>query len=380
MTHPYPASPDRKVWRGRLLAAAVLLLVLFTVVNAVMLVKISNGSIQLAQPVTGGGARDVVLPSSPTGLCGGEENIVQVAKGVGPSVVTILNMQSPGAGKPPQRSGLGSGFIVDSKGLIMTNFHVVDGADRIDVLLPGGMTVSAKLLGDDPRIDIAILKVNRTGLPTAVMGDSSRLQVGQQAIAIGNPLGFERTVTVGVVSALNRVIPGGGTALRDLIQTDASINPGNSGGPLLDSCGRVIGINTAVVGSAESFGGLGFAVPINTAQHALRDLVQHGRIEVPWMGIAYSEITDEIATAFDLPTKKGIIVGGVEAGGPAERAGIRKGDIVVGINGKPVTGSADMEKFIRDAAVGQKVVLTLLKDGRRESVSLRLEEMPAKAR
>jgi len=323
-----------------------------------------------------GRARPAVTPGAAGGLCGPEENIIQVAKAVGPAVVSVLNMQSAGLGRPEKRRGLGSGFIVSRDGLIVTNAHVLSGADRVDVVLLGGKTVTARILGADPRIDIAILKIPKSGLPVVAFGDSDKLQPGQQAIAIGNPLGFERTVTLGVVSALNRTIPGGGAPLRDLIQTDAAINPGNSGGPLLDSCGRVIGVNTAVVEAEIGGGGLGFAIPINMAHRAVRDVLKFGRIIVPWIGIAYTELTEELAEAFDLPVKQGIVVGSVASGSPAERAGIRRGDIITRINGKPVKDAGQLQELIREAQVGEKLKFTLLRNNERTTATVTLEEMP----
>lgn len=266
-------------------------------------------------------------------------------------------------------------MIVRGDGLILTNAHVIENADRVDVSLGAGAPVTARVLGADPRIDIALLKIPRTGLQAAKLGDSDKLLVGQQAIAIGNPLGFERTVTVGVISALNRVIPGGGAPLRDLIQTDASINPGNSGGPLLNSSGEVIGINTALVSGAGG-GGLGFAVPINVAQRAINDVQKYGRIIVPWIGISYGEITPEIARALRLPVTEGVIVAAVVRDGPADRAGIEPNDIIIQIGDKKVTGSAVIENFIRNARVGQKVEITLVRDSSRKKVTVELAEMP----
>ncbi|HUV04058.1 MAG TPA: trypsin-like peptidase domain-containing protein [Armatimonadota bacterium] len=323
-----------------------------------------------------GQARPAVTPGTAAGLCGPEENVIRVAKAVGPAVVSVLNMQSPGLGQPEKRRGLGSGFIVSRDGLIVTNAHVISGADRVEVVLIGEKTVTARILGADPRIDIAILKIPKSNLPVVSFGDSGKLQPGQQAIAIGNPLGFERTVTVGVVSALNRTIPGGGAPLRDLVQTDAAINPGNSGGPLLDSCGRVIGVNTAVVEAEVGAGGLGFAVPINMARRAVRDVLKHGRIIVPWIGIAYTEVTEELAEAFGLPVKQGIIVGTVVSKSPADRAGIRPGDTITRIDNKPVKDAGQLQEFIREAQVGEKLKFTLLRNGKRMTVTVTLEEMP----
>lgn len=304
-----------------------------------------------------------------------ERNVIRVARTVGPSVVSVLNMQSPRIGAPLVRAGLGSGLIVREDGLILTNAHVIENADRVDVSLGAGAPMTAKVLGADPRIDIALLKIPRRGLQVAKLGDSDKLLVGQQAIAIGNPLGFERTVTVGVISALNRVIPGGGAPLRDLIQTDASINPGNSGGPLLNSSGEVVGINTALV-SGEGGGGLGFAIPINVAQRAISDVQKYGRIIVPWIGISYGEITPEIARALGLPVSEGVIVAAVVKGGPADKAGIKPDDIIVQIGDRKVTGSAVIENFIRNARVGQKVEIVIVRDSGRKQVTVELAEMP----
>jgi serine protease Do len=310
-------------------------------------------------------------------FCGAETNIIQVAKTVGPAVVAIYNMQSPGGGRAPERAGLGSGFIVRSDGLIATNAHVVQDSDRIDIgLLNGKQYTNAKILGVDPRIDVALVKINATGLPVVTIGDSSALQVGQQAIAIGNPLGFEHTVTVGVVSALNRVIPGGGTSLRDLIQTDASIGPGNSGGPLIDSCGRDIGVNAAIVTTDSGLGNLGFAVPINTVRAAVQSLSTAGKIAVPWLGIGYTEIDEQTARSFDLPVKSGLLVGSVAPDSPAAKAGLKKGDIIVEMNGRPLTEAGSLQEFIRDAKVGTQVTLTWLRNGQRMSKTITLEEMP----
>ncbi|HOJ21829.1 MAG TPA: trypsin-like peptidase domain-containing protein [Armatimonadota bacterium] len=317
-----------------------------------------------------------VRPTTPGGLCGAESNVIQVARAVGPAVVTIVNMQRPSGSSELRRAGFGSGFIVRSDGLILTNHHVVAGADRVDVVTLGDDPIPARVLGADPRIDIAVLQVERRNLPVVPIGSSDRLQVGQQAIAIGNSLGFERTVTVGVLSALDRAIPGAGTPLRDLIQTDAAIHPGNSGGPLLDSCGRAIGVNTAAVRGPAGTGGIGFAVPINTAMRAVDDVTRHGRIIVPWMGISYAEISENLARAYDLPVEEGVIVSAVAANSPAARAGLRSGDIIVSLDGAPLTSAGRLQELIREADVGQRVQLGILRDGRRQTLTLVLEEMP----
>lgn len=361
--------------RGRraVFLAVVTLMVVIAVVAGLL---VRAAKIAASSPSESGRKPAIIPPVETGGLCGAEVNIIRVAKDVGPAVVAIYNLQSGEEDGAPKRVGLGSGFIVASDGLILTNAHVVDEADRVDVGLSEGRIVGAKVIGVDPRIDIAILRIPARGLPVVPFGDSDRLQAGQQAIAIGNPLGFEHTVTVGVVSALNRVIPGGGTPLRDLIQTDAAINPGNSGGPLLDSCGRVIGINSAVVEPAFGQGGLGFAIPINTARRAVKDLYAIGRIVVPWIGIAYGEVDDQTARAFRLPVNRGLLVGSVSAGSPADKAGIERGDIIVAMNGRPLTDSGRLQEFIRQAKVGTRITLTFLRDGKRITKSLTVAEMP----
>ena len=353
---------------------------LYIAIAAVMFVALAIAGCGRSQkeegPVIVGGGQAPVQPPKEGALCGDETNVIQVANRVGPAVVTVVSSQPGGYGEGGRQVGLGSGFIVSPNGLIVTNNHVVANAESVQVVLIGERRTNARVLGSDPRIDIAVLKINGKNLPVAPLGDSDKLQVGQQAIAIGNPLGFERTVTTGVVSALNRIIPGAGTPLRDLIQTDAAINPGNSGGPLLDSCGRVIGVNTAVVGTQMGTGGLGFAVPINTAKRAISDVQKTGTIQVPWIGIAYTEITPDMARSYDLPVSYGVVVGSVAPNSPAFRAGVQSGDIIVAIDGKKLQNAGQLQELIREASVGDKIRLTILKNNRRKTVTVTLEEMP----
>ena len=365
-------NPRTLTSRTAILIMAVLFLLGVTV--GMLLLAASNRPIAVGQPA--GQAQPAAQPATPGELCGAEGNIIQVAKTVGPSVVSVSNMQSPGGGKPLEEAALGSGFIVGKDGLIVTNAHVVQDAEAIKVNLADGRNFDAKILGADPRIDIAVIQIQVSNLPMVTFGDSDKLQVGQQAIAIGNPLGFERTVTVGVVSALNRVIPGGGASLRDLIQTDASINPGNSGGPLLDSCGRVIGVNAAIVGVQGGEGGLGFAIPINTARQAVSQVVSTGHISVPWIGIAYGDVTPDIAKQLNLPVSKGVIVGSVAPDSPAAAAKLQKGDIVVSLNGKDIEDGAPIQEFIRSAKVGDSVTFDILRDGKKMTIKVTLQEMP----
>lgn len=321
-----------------------------------------------------------VRPSTPAGTGAGpavlllenERAVVEIARNVGPAVVGIKtgdNSDSPE----------GSGLVVRTDGYILTNNHVVQGAKSITVTLASGREVPAKYLGGDPRVDVAILKVDAGKLQAAPLGDSDMLQVGQIAVAIGNPYGFERTVTVGVISALGRSIPGGGAALTNLIQTDAEINPGNSGGPLLNAQGKVIGINTALI-TGEGGGGLGFAVPINTAQDVIEDVLTKGRVAVPWLGISYADVDPELATAFALSVNQGIIIADVADNSPASKVGLKRGDIIILADGKNINDSADFQKLFRAKQVGDTMNLGIVRDGKRETVTIKLIEMPESSR
>jgi len=312
--------------------------------------------------------------SGPTGTLLNEEvRIIDIVKRISPAVVAVTQYDENG-----KRTGLASGIIVSPEGEILTNNHVVSGAAKLVVTLSDGRDMTAKNLGGDPLIDLAIIKVNASGLQTAPLGDSDRLQIGQTAIAIGNPYGFERTVTVGVVSALHRSIPGGGASLSNLIQTDAKIYPGNSGGPLLDSSGRVIGVNTVVVGGET--GVLGFAIPINTARRAMQDVSRVGHVQVPWLGITYGDVTKQIASAFHLPVNQGVIVADVAPGGPSALAGIKKGDIIVEVDGQKVADGGDLQKVLQGKNVGNRISVTVYRDGKRRTFDVTLQEMPMNLR
>jgi serine protease Do len=342
------------------LAVLAVVLMLFTACS-----QRSNDRLSAQPAPAGRGPAAALLPE--------ERRIVDIAKRVAPAVVSITSYNAAG-----RRIGLGSGFIVTRDGQILTNNHVVSGAARLVVTLASGAEVTARNLGGDPLVELAVLKIDRTNLPVAPLGDSDALEVGQVAIAIGNPYGFDRTVTVGVVSALRRSIPGGGAALSELIQTDARIYPGNSGGPLVDSAGQVIGVNTVVVGGEA--GVLGFAIPINTARAIMEEVSRTGRVIVPWIGISYGEITPQIASVFDLPVEEGVLVAEVEPGGPAAEAGIQRGDIIVQANGQKISDGGDLQKVIRNTEVGRRLTLRVMRDGGQRNVTLTVAEMPARLR
>ena len=241
----------------------------------------------------------------------------------------------PGQGQPPRRGGTGSGFIIDADGHILTNNHVVEGADEILVNLDDDNEYTATLIGTDPKTDIALIKINRgngdnTAFPYLRMGDSDKLEVGEWVVAIGNPFGLPHTVTVGVVSAKGRNIGAGN--YDEFIQTDASINPGNSGGPLINIKGEVIGINTAIISGGGPGGGnvgIGFAIPVNIAKSILTDLRENGKVTRGWLGVMIQKITPDLAESFSLKDNKGALVGDVIPKGPAAKAGIKRGDVIV---------------------------------------------------
>jgi serine protease Do len=271
--------------------------------------------------------------------------------------------------------GLGSGAIFDARGYVLTNNHVVQGAQQIRVTLPDGRTFPGKLVGADPVTDLAVVKIDGRDLPVAQLGDSAKLEVGETVIAIGNPLGLEGgpTVTVGVVSALARSIedPGGPT-LHDLIQTDAAINPGNSGGPLIRMSGEVIGVNTAIIQGAQ---GIGFAISINSAKPIVQELLAHGRIVRPVIGIVPVSVTPQIAAAYDLPVDRGVLVAKLDPRGPAAKAGMRAGDIIVAIGGQPVKSLADLRTAVGQHKVGAVVDMAVRREKSSVTLKVTLAEM-----
>ncbi len=271
--------------------------------------------------------------------------------------------------------GVGSGVIIDPRGYILTNFHVIAEANKVRVSLSNGEKYDGRLVGADPSSDLAVIKVDARELPTARMADSDTIRVGQTAIAIGNPLGLSGgpTVTVGVISSAARSIQTDRGLMENLIQTDAAINPGNSGGPLVNLQGEVVGITTAVVPYAQ---GIGFAIPINTAKMVIEDLVTHGEVRKPWLGITGIDLTPAIAGHFNLSTDSGILVAKVIPGGPAEEAALSSGDIIVKINNLPVGSIRELQREMRRLRINDIVQLSLARGDSSWSTSLRLTQAP----
>src|SRR5436305_11783008 len=303
--------------------------------------------------------------------------VISASEKISPSVVKIDVAQAgrSRSGEPHERQGGGSGFVFTPDGLILTNSHVVHGATRIQVSFSDGHRFPAHTIGDDPATDLAVIRIDAPQIVAAPLGDSQKLQVGQLAIAIGNPYGFQYTVTAGVVSALGRSLRSySGRLIDDVIQTDASLNPGNSGGPLVSSDGRVIGVNTAMIPMAQ---GLCFAIGINTAKFVASRLLRDGRIRRSYIGVEAQStpLHRRLVRFHDLPVESGVVVVSVEPDSPAQRAGLREGDVIIGLAGKHVGGLDDLHRILRDLPAGARSEVTILR--RTEKVSL--EVVPEEA-
>ena len=293
-----------------------------------------------------------------------------------------------------QSTATGSGFLVDNDGHILTNAHVVQGAKRVDVQLGDGDTQQAQIVGTDPSTDIALLKVDNTeGANPLPLADSSKVQVGDPVVAIGNPFGLDRTVTTGIVSALQRQIQApNGFSISDVIQTDAAINPGNSGGPLIDGAGQVIGINSQIESQSGGNEGVGFAVPIKTAADVVSQLENGGEVQRAYLGLSGGDITPSIAQALNLPVQQGVLIEQVLKGGPADDAGIKGatgqatiggqtvpigGDIITKVEGKPISGMEEVISAVNEHKPGDDLTLTVWRDGQQRDVTVKLGDRPA---
>jgi S1-C subfamily serine protease len=303
--------------------------------------------------------------------------------------------------QPIPQEGTGSGFVYDSEGHIITNYHVVEGADELDVTLASGEVYEAKIVGTDPSNDLAVIRIDADDhLPAAMaLGDSSELRVGQFVLAIGNPFGLEQTLTTGVISALGRVIesPDDSGFIGEAIQTDAAINPGNSGGPLLDLLGRVIGVNSQIISTSGASAGIGFAVSSNTVRRVVPELIARGYFPHPWLGLDPAELTPSVASALrqagaDLPVDTGLLVINVTSGGPAARAGVLggtravrigryripvDGDIIIALDGEPVNDLQGLTLYLEsETVIGDTVELTVLRNGQQLLIPVQVQEEP----
>lgn len=277
-----------------------------------------------------------------------------------------------------QTASLGSGVIVGPEGYVLTNNHVIETADEIEVAFAGGRKSPAKVVGTDPETDLAVLKVDTARLPTIAFGDSKSLSIGDFVLAIGNPFGVGQTVTMGIVSAKGRSRLGIST-FEDFIQTDAAINPGNSGGALVDSAGNLVGINSAIYSRTGGSLGIGFAIPSELARHVMEEIIQHGSVTRGWIGVEVQDISPELAESFRLPSTNGTLIAGVQPGGPADRAGIRRGDILVAVQSKGFTDSTEMLNLIAALKPGEKATLKILRDHQEKQVNIQVGTRPRPA-
>jgi|SRR5579884_164012 S1-C subfamily serine protease len=322
-------------------------------------------------------------PPSSSGLTAIEEASVRAIQQVGPGVVKITHSLQGG-------QALGSGTIIDAKGYILTNAHVAEGSNTYQVTLANNQTVQGKLVGLDPFDDLAVIQISQPDLPVVEMGDSSKLQVGQTVLAIGNPIGFTRTVTSGIVSALDRTIPeppsqitGQATTIPNMIQTSAPINPGNSGGALIDLAGKLVGVPTLAAADPELGGvaqGIAFAVPVNRAKAVIPQLISEGRIihsGRAFLGVSSSTIDARMARVYRLPVDHGAYLAQVVPNSAAARAGLKQGDIIVKFEGKDIQNSADLGDAILNKKPGDQVQLTVYSGGSLKTVTVTLQEAPA---
>jgi S1-C subfamily serine protease len=343
---------------------------------------LSNDSV--TPPLEPDPGRGGLAPEDVSALDAYSRAVIHAVDAVGPTVVRIDVAHGPRApwagaqGRPgakgwrPHPGGSGSGFVFTPDGLILTNSHVVHDATQIRVTLPDGRRLEADRVGDDPDTDLAVIRISAGDLVAARLGISRTLRPGQLVIAIGNPLGFQATVTAGVISAVGRTLrSASGRLMDDIIQTDAALNPGNSGGPLVDARGEVVGVNTAVILPAQ---GLCFAIPVDTARFVASQLIQHGRIRRAWLGIGGQRVTLQrrLARHHGLASEHALMVVHVEVGSPAQAAGLREGDVVVAFSGQPVSGVDDLHRLLAEDAIGAQRTIGIL----RRSGRLELEIVP----
>ncbi len=284
----------------------------------------------------------------------------------------------PGEPTPRQERSLGSGVIVGADGTVLTNNHVIADAETIRVTLHDKREVAARVIGTDPKSDVAVLRLKDTkNLKPITLGNSDTLRLGDVVLAVGNPFGVGQTVTMGIVSAKGRANMGI-VDYEDFIQTDAAINPGNSGGALVNMRGELVGINTAILSRTGGYQGIGFAIPSNMVRPIMQSLVKHGKVVRGWLGVVIQEVDSELAQAMKLPTRSGVLISDVSPGGPAERAGLKRGDLVVKLNGQSVDSTGNLRNLVAAAGVGSKVRVDFYRDGKLETRTIALTEMPSK--
>ena len=269
--------------------------------------------------------------------------------------------------------GLGTGMIIDKEGHILTNYHVVGGADKIMVLLADGNQYKAKVVGTDPKTDLAVILISADGsLPYVTFGDSDKLEVGDWVVAIGHPRGLDQTVTQGIISAKHRQGIMDPSSYQDYLQTDAAINPGNSGGPLLNLQGQVVGVNAAIASQSGGFEGIGFAIPSNMAVHIANTLIAQGKVERGWLGVSIQDLTPELAKSFELDSTKGALIAQVVKGGPADKAGLTRGDVVISYDGQDIADAGTLRNKVADTVMGKEVKATVVRKGEKMDFTVKI--------
>lgn len=338
-------------------------------------------------------------PAAPVGL---QNSYADLVSRVSPAVVTIRSTERSRPAQqfpfmddprfreffgdrmpqqtPRQVEGVGSGVIVNSEGYILTNHHVVDGALEIKVELTDNRTFSAKLVGSDPPSDLAVLKIDTTGLPTVPVGDSDKVRVGDVVLALGNPMGIGQTVTSGIVSAKGRATGLSDGSFEDFLQTDAAINRGNSGGALVNTTGELIGINSQILSPSGVNIGIGFAIPSNMAKAVMDQLMKTGKVRRGMLGVTIQSVTADLAASMNLPAARGAIVTSVRTGGPADRAGIKRGDVITAVNNQPVVDHNSLRNTVASMGPGANATVTIQRDGRDQNLSVALAELPDRPR
>lgn len=367
----------------------------FIVLIAILLVVSFRRCSQIRELATGSrGTENVTLAEGPKldlkdvqVLSALDTEYTKLVESVMPSVVaitTLARVRVPQAmdpydyffgrrGRTALRSGLGSGVIVSKEGHILTNHHVIEGVDEIRVQLNDGRIEAAELVGSDPRVDIAVLRIRARNITPLSFGDSDNIRVGQMVFAIGNPFGLQETVTQGIISAKGRAISDSGP---DLLQTDAAVNPGNSGGPLLNLRGEIIGINSAIYSQTGGWAGISFAIPSVTARRTMERILQKRPPTRSYLGVIMRDITPNIAQALNLGDIRGVLVAEVISGSPAENAGLQSGDVIVRFNGRNITNSRDLRRLLMDLDVGNNVELVVLREGKEVTLNAQMGEMP----
>ena len=377
---------------ARQILAIALISALFAAAAVALVQRFSNRVQPPSSAFTGEAPPVITNVAAPDEL-----NNIEVYKKLSPGVVNVhsTSFARDFFGFVEPREGSGSGSVIDQEGHILTNHHVIEGAQKVAVSFGGQKNYAATVIGRDPDTDLAVIKlIERPKEPFTVvpMGDSDRLEVGQKVLAIGNPFGLDRTLTTGVISGLQRPIQARNErTIEGAIQTDASINPGNSGGPLLDSQGRMIGINSQILSPSGASAGVGFAIPVNIAKRVVPQLLRFGEVRRPKLGIGPRDVDERLRSQIDLPVSEGILVVQVQPGGPAANAGLRGltqtengdwelGDIIVGLDNDKIAKTDDLYKLLDKHQFGDTVQLQIVRDGRRTSLTVRLTELPTTRR